>query len=187
LRHFVVVAQAGSLLSCGACLSCESCEAGKRNVCTKRVDTVLGGHHGGFASHVHAANWRFVYPLPDELASEYAAPLLCAGATVFAPLLHYDVRPADRIAVVGVGGLGHLALQYFAKWGCDVTAITSSPGKDDQARAFGARQVIVSTAGNDLQNAAGSFDFIMSTVSADLPWLEHTRQGRARYRAVLAA
>jgi len=155
---------------CGACMSCEWCEAGKHNVCAKRVDTVLRGHQGGFASHVRAANYRFVYPLPDELAAEHAAPLLCAGATVFAPLLRYDVRPTDRVAVVGIGGLGHLAVQYLAKWGCEVTAITSSHGKDDEARGFGARHVIVSKSGGALEQAAGSFDFILSTVSADLPW-----------------
>jgi uncharacterized zinc-type alcohol dehydrogenase-like protein len=155
---------------CGSCQSCEWCEAGKQNVCANRVDTVLRGHQGGFASHVRAANWRFVYPIPDAISSEHAGPLLCAGATVFAPLLRNNVRPIDRVAVVGIGGLGHLALQYFSKWGCDVTAITSSHDKDKQAREFGARHVIASKGGDELAKAAGSFDFILSTVSGDLPW-----------------
>jgi alcohol/geraniol dehydrogenase (NADP+) len=149
---------------CGSCQSCEWCEAGKQNVCAKRVDTVLRGHQGGFASHVRAANWRFVYPIPDAIASEHAGPLLCAGTTVFTPLLRNNVRPIDRVAVVGIGGLGHLALQYFSKWGCDVTAITSSHDKDEQARRFGAGHVIASKGGDELARAAGSFDFILSTV-----------------------
>jgi alcohol/geraniol dehydrogenase (NADP+) len=155
---------------CGSCQSCELCESGKQNVCAKRVDTVMRGHQGGFASHVRAANWRFVYPLPDEIASEHAGPLLCAGTTVFTPLLRHNVRPIDRVAVVGIGGLGHLALQYLAKWGCDVTAITSSHDKDEQARELGARHVIASRVGDELAKAAGSFDFILSTVSGDLPY-----------------
>jgi alcohol/geraniol dehydrogenase (NADP+) len=155
---------------CGSCMNCEWCESGKQNVCLNRVDTVMRGIQGGFASHVRASNWRFAYPIPDEIASEHAGPLLCAGTTVFAPLLRYDVRPIDQVAVVGIGGLGHLALQYLAKWGCDVTAISSSRDKEEQARGFGARHFIATKDTDELKQASGSFDFIMSTVSADLPW-----------------
>jgi alcohol/geraniol dehydrogenase (NADP+) len=161
---------------CGSCQSCEWCEAGKQNVCAQRVDTVLRGHQGGFASHVRAANWHFVYPLPDAISSEHAGPLLCAGTTVFTPLLRNNVSPTDRVAVVGIGGLGHLALQYFSKWGCDVTAISSSHDKDEQARELGARHVIASRGSDELAKAASSFDFILSTVSGDLPWDHRSRR-----------
>jgi alcohol/geraniol dehydrogenase (NADP+) len=155
---------------CGSCMNCEWCESGKQNVCLNRVDTLLRGIEGGFATHVRASNWRFAHPIPDAIASEHAAPLLCAGTTVFAPLLRHNVRPTDQVAVVGIGGLGHLALQYLAKWGCEVTAISSSRDKEEQARKFGAGHFIATKDTDELQRSAGSFDFILSTVSADLPW-----------------
>ena len=80
---------------------------------------------------------QFAFPLPDEIESEDAGPLRCAGATVFTPILQYGVRPTDRVAVVGVGGLRHLAVQYLARWGCDVTAVSSSRDKEEQARELG--------------------------------------------------
>ncbi len=160
---------------CGSCMRCEWCLSGRQHVCPQVVGTVMGGHRGGFATHVRVSNWQFAHAIPDAIASEHAGPLLCAGTTVFTPLLRYGVRPVDRVAVVGVGGLGHLALQYLAAWGCDVTAITSTPDKADQARGFGAAHVIATGGRNgrgtaELEQAAAQFDFILSTVSADLPW-----------------
>jgi uncharacterized zinc-type alcohol dehydrogenase-like protein len=157
----------------GSCMSCEWCEGGKQNVCPSRVDTVMRGHLGGFASHVRASNWRFAHLIPDAIASEHAGPLLCAGTTVFAPLLRNSVMPTDRVAVVGIGGLGHLAVQYLAKWGCEVTAMSSSRDKEAEARELGAAHFIATRNTDDLKSAARSFDFIISTVSADLPWDEY--------------
>ena len=158
---------------CGSCMKCEWCEAGKQHVCPNVVGTVMGEHKGGFASVVRVDDWRFAHILPEEIASEDGGPLMCAGTTVFTPLLRYDVKPTDRVAVVGIGGLGHLAVQYLAKWGCDVTAISSTHDKDEQAHGFGARQFIATRDTDELKKAAGSFDFIISTVSADLPWDEY--------------
>lgn len=155
---------------CGACMKCEWCEAGQQHVCPSVVGTVMNGHRGGFATHVRVSNWQFAMPIPSAIASEHAGPLMCAGTTVFTPLLRYGVRSTDRVAVVGIGGLGHLALQYLAKWGCDVTAISSTHDKDAQARAFGARHVIATRGTHELQAVARTFDFILSTVSAALPW-----------------
>ncbi|MCY1065356.1 NAD(P)-dependent alcohol dehydrogenase [Nannocystis sp. RBIL2] len=165
---------------CGSCMRCEWCEGGKQNVCSGRVDTVMRGHLGGFASHVRASHWQFVQPIPEAIASEHAGPLLCAGATVFTPLLRHGVRPTDRVAVVGIGGLGHLALQYLAHWGCDVTAISSSRDKEAQSREFGARHFIATHDADELKQAAGRFDFILSTVSADLPWDDYIAALRPR-------
>lgn len=165
---------------CGACMRCEWCEGGKQNVCPGRVDTVMRGHLGGFASHVRASHWQFVHPIPEAIASEHAGPLLCAGTTVFTPLVRHGVRPTDRVAVVGIGGLGHLALQYLARWGCDVTAISSSRDKAAQAHQFGARHFIATRDTDALKRAAGSFDFILSTVSADLPWDDYVAALRPR-------
>ena len=135
--------------------------------------TIFGGHHGAFATHVRVNNWQFAFPLPDEIKSEHAGPLMCAGATVFTPILQYGVRPTDRVAVVGVGGLGHLAVQYLAKWGCDVTAVSSSRDKEEQARKLGARHFVATRGTDELRKAARSFDFIFCTVSGDLPWDEY--------------
>jgi len=157
----------------GACMNCESCLAGKQNLCPHRDDAVFRGLRGAFASHVRASNWHFAYPIPDEIASERAAPLMCAGITVFTPLLRHGVRPTNRVAVVGVGGLGHLALQFMNKWGCEVTAISSSPEK--QARALGAHHFINAKDLNGLARAAGTFDFILNTASGDLPWDEYIK------------
>lgn len=154
----------------GSCMRCEWCLAGKQNVCPSRVDTVLRGHRGGFASQVRVRDWRFAYPIPDAIASEHAGPLLCAGITVFSPLLRHGVRPIDCVAVVGIGGLGHLAIQYLSKWGCEVTAISSSHAKAEQARGFGAAHFIATKDTDELKKMAEAFDFILCTVSADLPW-----------------
>lgn len=164
----------------GSCMSCEWCESGKQNVCPGRVDTVMRGHLGGFASHVRASNWRFAHPIPDAIASEHAGPLLCAGTTVFAPLLRNGVMPTDKVAVVGIGGLGHLAVQFLAKWGCEVTAISTSRDKEAEARALGAAHFVATRDTDDLKQAANSFDFMLSTVSAELPWDEYLAALRPR-------
>lgn len=150
----------------GSCFRCEWCLSGRQNLCPHKDDTVLRGDRGGFASHVRASDWRHVHPIPDEIPSAQAAPLLCAGTTVFPPLLEHGVRPIDRVAVVGVGGLGHLAIQFLAKWGCEVTAVSTTPAKEADARRFGATGFISEKGAL----RANSFDFVLSTVSADLPW-----------------
>jgi alcohol/geraniol dehydrogenase (NADP+) len=153
----------------GSCQACEWCLSGRQNLCPRKDVTAMRGDGGGFASVVRAGDWRHVQPIPDALDPAAAAPLLCAGATVFPPLLRHGVRPVDRVAVVGVGGLGHLAIQFAAAWGCHVTAISSSEDKAADARRFGAHDVLV---GDD--PAPGSFDFVLSTAPADLPWDTYT-------------
>ncbi len=158
---------------CGACMRCEWCQSGADHLCPNIVATVTGQHKGGFASIVRVDNWQFAYPLPEAISSEHAGPLFCAGTTVFTPILRYGVRPTDRVAVVGIGGLGHLAVQFLAKWGCDVTAISSTHDKDEVAHGLGARHFLATRGTTELRDAARSFDFILSTVGADLPWDEY--------------
>jgi alcohol/geraniol dehydrogenase (NADP+) len=155
---------------CGSCMKCEWCEGGEQHLCAQLAGTVMGAHKGAFGSIVRVNNWQFAHPLPEAIASEHAGPLMCAGTTVFTPLLRYGVRPTDRVAVVGIGGLGHLAVQYLAKWGCEVTAISSTHDKDEQAHGFGAHRFIATRGTDELNRAARSFDFILCTVTADLPW-----------------
>jgi alcohol/geraniol dehydrogenase (NADP+) len=154
----------------GSCFRCTFCLSGRHNLCPRRDDTVMRGIGGAFADHVRASDWRMAYRIPDTIPSELAAPLMCAGSTVFAPLIRHGVRPVDRVAVVGIGGLGHLALQFLTRWGCHVTAISSSRAKEDDARRFGATSFIAAGEEGALGAAANSFDFVLSTASADLPW-----------------
>jgi alcohol/geraniol dehydrogenase (NADP+) len=158
---------------CGSCMQWEWCDGGMRRVFPDAASNVFDGCQGGFATQMRASNRQFVYPLPREIASEDAGPLMCAGTTVFTPLLKYGVQPTDRVAVVGVGGLGHLAVQYLAKWGCDVTAINSTHDKDEQAYRLGAKHFIATRGADELWKAAGSFDFILCTVSTGLPWNQY--------------
>jgi uncharacterized zinc-type alcohol dehydrogenase-like protein len=154
----------------GTCMSCEFCLAGRQQLCAQRDDTILRGDRGGFASSLRVSDWRFAYPVPDAIAPEHAGPLLCAGVTVFAPFVRHGIRPFDRVGIVGVGGLGHLAIQFAAAWGCEVTAISSSARKQEEAVQFGADHFIATGGTDDLASAAGTFDFILSTASADIPW-----------------
>lgn len=157
----------------GTCMTCEFCLSGRQQLCARRDDTVLRGDRGGFASSVRASDWRFAYPIPDAIDSHHAGPMLCAGVTVFAPFVRHRVKPTDRVGVVGIGGLGHLAIQFADAWGCEVTAISSSPEKRDEALHLGADHFIATRGTNELADAAGTFDFLLCTVSADIPWSDY--------------
>ena len=117
-----------------SCMHCKQCISGSHHLCPQVQPTIIG-HRGGFATHVRA-HWAWVFPLPDKLAAAEAGPLLCAGVTVFAPLAMY-AHPTARVGVIGIGGLGHLALKFAAAYGCDVTAFTSS--ERDVCRSHGLR------------------------------------------------
>src|SRR4051812_49294035 len=150
---------------CGACGECEWCGRGKDHLCAQQKATIVG-HHGGYADRVRS-NALFAIPIPEGLSSAEAAPLMCAGSTVYSPLVHQNVRPGMKTAVVGIGGLGHLAIQNLAKFGCEVTAISGTTSKEAEARKLGATGFLAT---GDLAKAAYRFDFIMNTVSGDLPW-----------------
>jgi uncharacterized zinc-type alcohol dehydrogenase-like protein len=115
-------------------------------------------------------DWSWALPLPDTLDAKAAGPLFCGGLTVFSPIVDFDIRPTDRVGVVGIGGLGHMALKFLRAWGCDVTAFTSSASKTDEARGFGAHHVVASNDSKALKKLAGSLDFILVTVNVPLDW-----------------
>lgn len=152
----------------GSCLHCRPCTGGDHHLCPSVEGTIIG-RHGGFAEAVRA-HWRWVTPLPEALAPAEVGPLFCGGITVFSPLREFGIRPTDRVGVVGIGGLGHLALQFARAWGCEVTAFTSSPAKAEEARKMGAHEVVDSTDDAALKACAGRFDLILVTVNATLPW-----------------
>jgi uncharacterized zinc-type alcohol dehydrogenase-like protein len=105
------------------------------------------------------------------MESENAAPLLCGGITVYSPLRHYGVSPWMKVGVIGIGGLGHLAIQYARAFGCEVTAFSSTPEKEEEARLFGAHHFISSRDTSRMENMSASLDFIISTVHVELEWL----------------
>jgi uncharacterized zinc-type alcohol dehydrogenase-like protein len=152
----------------GSCLHCRQCLAGDHNMCSNLEQTIVG-RHGAFGTRVRC-HWEWATPLPDGVDAAKAGPLFCGGITVFNPLLQEGVLPTHRVAVIGIGGLGHLALQFLNKWGCDVTAFTSSAAKGDEAKKMGAHHVIDTHSAEALKAAAGSFDFVLSTVTATLDW-----------------
>lgn len=152
----------------GSCMTCPQCLGGDHNLCATGEGTIVG-RHGGFADRVRT-HWVWATPLPDALPGESAGPLFCGGITVFNPILEFDVRPTDRVGVIGIGGLGHLALQFLNKWGCDVTAFSSNPDKSAELTDLGAHRVVNSCDAEALKAEAGRFDFILSTVAVPLEW-----------------
>ncbi|MEL6329359.1 MAG: NAD(P)-dependent alcohol dehydrogenase [Planctomycetota bacterium] len=152
----------------GSCMTCMWCMSGDHNLCADRRDLIVN-HHGGFATHVRTdAAWAV--PLPDGVSDESAGPLFCGGITVFNPIVQFGVLPTDRVGVIGIGGLGHMALAFLNKWGCEVTAFTSSESKMEEAKKLGAHKCVNSRSSDDIKALNGSLDFIMSTVNVPLDW-----------------
>lgn len=165
----------------GACMTCETCMSGDHNLCGSRQATIRDGHHGAFADRVRGRS-EFVIPLPDELDAASAGPLLCGGITVFNPLVQFNVQPTARVGVIGIGGLGHLAVRFLKAWGCEVTAFSSSAEKEDEVREAGARHFVNSGDPDALRAIRGSLDFIISTVNAPLDWNGYIEALRNRGR-----
>ncbi|MGC5014433.1 NAD(P)-dependent alcohol dehydrogenase [Streptosporangium sp. DT93] len=156
--------------SCGACAMCE---AGQENFChsfptltyggTDRQDgsTTLGGY-----CREYVVRDAFAYPLPPGLDPAAAAPLLCAGVTVWEPLRSLGVGPGSRVAVAGLGGLGHLAVKMAVALGATTTVISRTPGKREDAQRLGAHDLVVSTDTRQMDAARDTFDVVVDTVSA---------------------
>lgn len=152
----------------GYCETCEVCNSGDHNLCAA-ARPIMIGRHGGFANKVRA-DAKSLIPIPDAIDLASAGPLFCAGITVFNPFIQFNIKPLDKVAVVGIGGLGHLALQVANAWGCDVTAFTSSEKKIQKALSLGAHHTLNSRDPEQIAAAAGSFDLILSTVEVPLDW-----------------
>ena len=151
-----------------SCMVCQECMCGDHNLCSS-AQGVIVGRHGGFADHVRAdASW--VVPIPNGINCKTAGPLFCGGITVFNPIIQNHVQPTDRVGVVGIGGLGHMALRFLNAWGCEVTAFSTSPDKENEARNLGAHHFVNSRSEEALSNLTGSLDLILVTVNVDLNW-----------------
>ena len=151
-----------------SCMHCRHCLGGNQHLCPGVQGTIVG-RHGAFAQTVRT-HWLWAIPLPDRMDVATAGPLLCGGITVFAPLLNLDVKPVHRVGVVGIGGLGHMALKFLRAWGCEVTAFTSSESKREEARTLGAHHVVSSRDAAAMSGIAGSLDLILNTVNVPLDW-----------------
>ncbi len=153
--------------------TCDSCKAGLEQFCPNATftygaqDKHLGGvTFGGYSESV-VVDERFVLRIPENLDPAAAAPLLCAGITTYSPLRHWGVTKGKKVGVVGLGGLGHMGVKFAKAFGAHVVVFTTSPHKKDDALRLGADEVVVSTNAEEMQKHAGTFDFILDTVSAD--------------------
>jgi len=152
-----------------SCMQCEWCLKGEEQLCMDIVPSGTWVPYGGFSSSV-VADSRFAYPLPPGMSSQVAAVLMCAGITVYSPLRVHTVEPAQKVAIVGVGGLGHLAIQFAHALGYEVTAISSSAKKREQALAFGADHFIDSSDPASLGQVDYGFDLLVCTASGGMKW-----------------
>ncbi len=151
-----------------SCGHCEWCRKGLENLCAQSQGTCLQ-RNGGYADAVRVSA-RFVLAIPAALESEHTAPLLCGGITVYNPIRIHGVNASSRVGVVGIGGLGHMALQFARAFGAEVTAFSSSANKEEEARALGAHQFINTRDSKGVKSLAGYFDLIVSTINADQDW-----------------
>ena len=153
--------------------TCEACKAGLEQVCPNLTltygspDKHLGGvTYGGYSDKI-VVDEHFVLRIPETLDPAGAAPLLCAGITTYSPLRHWNVTPGKKVGVIGLGGLGHMAVKFADAFGAHVVVFTTSAAKKDDALRLGADEVVLSRDANEMQQHAGSFDFILDTVSAE--------------------
>jgi uncharacterized zinc-type alcohol dehydrogenase-like protein len=155
-----------------SCRTCPDCRNGLEQFCNSMVMTygsedkhLGGGTLGGYAQGIVVTE-DFVLRIPANLNPAAAAPLLCAGITTYSPLRHWKVGPGQKVGVVGLGGLGHMGVKFARAFGANVVLFTTSPGKTEDAKRLGAHEVVISKDEKQMAAHAGSFDFILDTVSA---------------------
>ncbi|MCE1238093.1 MAG: NAD(P)-dependent alcohol dehydrogenase [Hyphomicrobiales bacterium] len=153
-----------------SCFACDPCEDGEEQYCPHCVYTY--GHtdpkdgrvtYGGYSEKIVVTE-RFVLKAPETIDPASVAPLLCAGITTWSPLRHWNVGPGSKVAIVGLGGLGHMGLKLAKALGADVTLFSRSPGKEADARRLGADRVVISTDAGQMAAVVDTFDLIIDTV-----------------------
>jgi alcohol dehydrogenase (NADP+) len=157
-----------------SCEECEYCEAGEEQFCVKSAVPTYNGREydgeptfGGYSRRIVVKD-RFVVSIPDSIELEFAAPLLCAGITTYVPLKHWHVGDGTRVAVIGMGGLGHVAVQLAAAMGAEVTVLSQTLSKREDGLRFGAKHYYATSDPATFKELASSFDMILNTVSANL-------------------
>ncbi len=176
--HLKIGQRVGIGWQSNSCFHCEWCASGWENLCPHEEATCVG-RPGGFAEHC-IVDSRFAFPVPDGIPPEQAAPLLCAGITVFSPLVEWRMTAANRVGVIGIGGLGHLALQFARAMGCEVTAFSHSPEKETEALQMGAHQFVCLQDDEYEKKYRRSLDFLISTVYRPLDWKRFLQMLRPR-------
>ena len=170
--------QQGDLVAVGvlydSCRACTNCSAGIEQYCLKgatetynSIDRRHGGITRGGYSEAIVVDEAYVFRVPENLDPAAVAPLMCAGITTYSPLMHWKVGPGQNVGIVGLGGLGHMALKFAHALGARVTLFTTSPGKAADARRLGADEIVISKDTNEMSAHAGSFDFILDCVAAE--------------------
>ncbi|HWQ83722.1 MAG TPA: NAD(P)-dependent alcohol dehydrogenase [Anaerolineales bacterium] len=167
-----------------SCGQCEWCLQGETQLCMEIEKTTVMVPYGGFSASV-TADFRFAHLLPASLPSETAAVLMCAGVTVYSALRTYLTRPLQKVAILGIGGLGHLAIQFAHAFGCEVTAISSSPEKKAQALGFGADHFIHSAQLESMRAYNYYFDLLICTANHGINWSALLMLLKKRGRLVL--
>jgi uncharacterized zinc-type alcohol dehydrogenase-like protein len=180
VSHLAVGDQVGLGWHSGYCMTCDECLDGHHNMCST-VESTIVGRHGGFADLVRAHS-ASVFKLPDGLDSKTAGPLLCGGIAVFNPLVQLDLPPTSSVGVIGIGGLGHLAVKFARAWGCHVTAFTSSGPKQKEALDLGAHETINSRDLEAIKAVGSRFDLLISTVNVKLDWNSYVATLKPRGR-----
>jgi uncharacterized zinc-type alcohol dehydrogenase-like protein len=160
-----------------SCRECENCKAGEEQYCLRgNVGTYNAQDYhkgnvwtdGGYSSEI-VVDEDFVLRIPDGIPLDEAAPLLCAGITLFSPLRHWNAGPGKKVAIVGMGGLGHMGVKLASAMGAEVTVLSQSLSKEEDGKAFGAAHYYATSDKETFRKLAGSFDLIVNTVSAQLP------------------
>jgi uncharacterized zinc-type alcohol dehydrogenase-like protein len=173
VRKFKVGNLAGVGCMVDSCRSCQACEEGLEQYCENGFTGTYGARsragdgitYGGYSNHI-VVDEAFTLHISDKLDLAAAAPLLCAGITTYSPLRHFKVRAGQKVGVVGLGGLGHMAVKFAHAFGAEVVLFTTSPGKSEDARRLGASAVVISKNPDEMAAHLKSFDFILDTVSA---------------------
>jgi uncharacterized zinc-type alcohol dehydrogenase-like protein len=151
-----------------SCLHCRQCLSGNHNLCPSAEATIIG-RYGGFADKVRA-HWEWLVKIPQGVDPASAGPLFCGGITVFNPIIQHGIKPTAKVGVIGIGGLGHMAILFLNRWGCEVTAFSSSANKEAEARKLGAHHFLNTHDKGALASVANKFDLILNTANAALDW-----------------
>ena len=156
-----------------SCRECQPCKDGHEQYCNKGMTATYNGTergsktptYGGYSTRI-TVDESYVLRIPESIPLDRAAPLLCAGITTYSPLRHFGVKAGDKVAIVGLGGLGHMGVKLARAMGCEVTVLSHSPSKRDDAIALGAHKFASTKDEATFKELAGSFDFILNTISA---------------------
>jgi uncharacterized zinc-type alcohol dehydrogenase-like protein len=173
VKKFKVGDLAGVGCLVDSCRECDNCQHGLEQYCTGGPSFTYNSleqdrktiTYGGYSKMV-VVNEDFVLHIPEKLPIKGVAPLLCAGITTYSPLRHWKVGKGHKIGILGLGGLGHMAVKFAASFGAEVTMLSTSPSKEADARRLGAHKFLLTTNESNVKSVKGYFDFILDTVSA---------------------